>query len=62
MDAHCVAYRFDGKPIENFGLAGYAPTFSTASPHIDLPYEIGEIILDYLGADILNRAECERGD
>ena len=62
MDAHSVAYRFAGKVIENFSFASYAATFSNMSPYIDLPYEISENILHYLGADVLNRVERDRGD
>lgn len=61
MDAHSVAYRFDRKTIENFSLAGYA-AFSIVSPYIDLPHEIGENILNYLGANILNPVDCDCRD
>jgi hypothetical protein len=62
VDAHSLAYRFDGKPIKNFGLAGFATAFSTITPYLYLPHEIGKNILDYLGADILNQVECDRRD
>jgi len=62
VDAHSLTYRFDGKLIENFGLAGFAAAFSTVTPYLYLPREIGKIILDYLGADILNQVECDRRD
>jgi hypothetical protein len=60
--AHSVAYRHgeDGVDVANFSLAGYVAAFSTLYPLISLPRAIGEAILRYLGADVLNLVECER--
>lgn len=62
VDAYSVSYRFGGKSIKNFSLAGYAAAFSTVSPYIDLPREIGSNILDYLGADSSHLVECDQRD
>ena len=62
VDVHSVAYRVPDGEIANFSLAGYAAGFSTVFQYIDLPRAIGEEILQYLGADILNRIDCDRRD
>jgi saccharopepsin len=68
VPAHSIAYRHDensldlGHDMADFSLAGYVAAFSTLYPYISLPRAIGESILRYLGADVLNRVECRRKD
>ncbi|MCJ1245094.1 Vacuolar protease A [Trapelia coarctata] len=60
VHANSVAYGYKDSEIANFSLAGYVATFSTLFPYISLPREIGKNIIQYLGADVLHRVECDR--
>ncbi|MCJ1392933.1 Vacuolar protease A [Xylographa bjoerkii] len=62
VDAHSIAYGDQDGEMANFSLAGHAAAFSTVYPCISLPRAIGEEILQYLGADLLNRIDCDRRD
>ncbi|MCJ1434634.1 Vacuolar protease A [Xylographa pallens] len=62
VDVHSIAYGDQDGEIANFSLAGYAAGFSTVYPYISLPRAIGEEIIQYLGADLVNLIDCDRRD